>query len=924
MPFLRTCVSGLVFALFLWAGNLQAQIGNSRWLQGYQKTITGGTIRYHSPQPNVRNALLVRSLDERDFIEWKSAPIPLDINREYVTFIWIFGLDVDRDPHDYDLYINGQKWFSFSNPETSSLEEITVRGTKDSELRFRVTMIDRHNDVFGYASMRLPVASFPRGEALRLKVVGETAGSRVWYMTFQSSVHEGVRVIPQQALIRKGGRLWQPVYLDVTRLGSPLRAAISAEEIADVETILKFGFNRVVLHFPEIQSEQERTISLKTGLRSTFKKSFTQRPIREWFVYLVQHTHTDIGYTRPQTEILAEHIRFIDYALDYCDLTDDYPDAARFRWTCESSWAVREYLNSRPPAQIERFKQRVLEGRIEVTGMLFNMSEIADENLLCASLLPVRQFKGLEIPVTTAMQNDVNGIAWCLADFFPEVGIKYLNMGQHGHRARIPFDKPTAFWWESASGKRVLAFRADHYMTGNNWGIHTGKFPVIEREMMKYLEELDAMNYPYNRIAVQYSGFYTDNSPPSIVGNTFIKEWNKKYQWPKLRSATAREFFEYVEANYSEDLIAYRVAWPDWWSDGFGSCARETAAARTSQAELISNQGLLAMAKISGQHIPKSTLERARKIKDALLFWDEHTLGAAESISDPLAENSMVQWSEKSAYVWEAVKDTHLLQEAGMGLMQSLIPRSDVPTICVFNTLNWPRTGLAEVYIDHEIIPPGSVFRIVDDRAYEVATQKSQSRADGTYWNIWCEDIPPMGYKVFRIELRKGRAKSPTLKRIRNGIFENGFFRIKLDRSTGAISSLVDKDLHLEVVDSRAPWLLGQFIHETISNRSQLEQLRLHTYDRQTLDNIKIKNGVNGPIWSSLFIYGESVTAEAEKPVVCELRLFHTEKRIEFHFRIIKKEITKPEAIYVAFPFRMSDGKICYDVQGGLVYPGEN
>ncbi|MGB3863255.1 MAG: hypothetical protein WA915_14340 [Candidatus Aminicenantaceae bacterium] len=139
MVFLRACASGLIFILFLWAGDLQAQIVPRRWLQGYQKTITGGTIRYHSPQPDVRNALLVRSLDERDFIEWKSAPIPPDINREYVTFIWIFGMDVDLDSHKYDLYINEQKWSSFSNPRTSSIKEVTVKGPKNSELRFRVT-----------------------------------------------------------------------------------------------------------------------------------------------------------------------------------------------------------------------------------------------------------------------------------------------------------------------------------------------------------------------------------------------------------------------------------------------------------------------------------------------------------------------------------------------------------------------------------------------------------------------------------------------------------------------------------------------------------------------------------------------------------------------------------------------------------------
>jgi hypothetical protein len=511
-----------------------------------------------------------------------------------------------------------------------------------------------------------------------------------------------------------------------------------------------------------------------------------------------------------------------------------------------------------------------------------------------------------------------------LADFFHDAGIKYLNMGQHGHRARIPFEKPTAFWWESASGKKILAFRADHYMTGNNWGIHTGKFPVIERELMQYLEDLDEKKYPYDRIAVQYSGYHTDNSPPAIGVCNVIKEWNERFEWPKLRSATAREFFEYLENSHSESLEKYRVAWPDWWSDGFGSAARETAAARKTQAELLANQGLLSMARLLGGQIQTSTQKRLQKIYDALLFWDEHTLGAAESVSDPLVENTMVQWSEKAAYVWEAVKDSNLLQEAGMGLIQSSVPRSDVPTICVFNTLNWLRTGLVEVYIDHEIIPPGSAFRFVDDDGRRIAAQKSLSRADGTYWNLWCKDIPPMGYKVFRIELMEGTFEKPILTKLRSGIFENEFYRIKIDRATGAISSLVDKKLHLEMVDSRSSWLLGQFIHERISNRSQLEMFRLHTYDRLPLADVKVESGADGPIWSSVFVFGESATAEEGTQVICEIRLFHTEKRLELHYGITKRGITDPEAIYIAFPFRMLDGKTCYEIQGGLVYPGKN
>jgi len=130
----------------------------------------------------------------------------------------------------------------------------------------------------------------------------------------------------------------------------------------------------------------------------------------------VQHTHTDIGYTRPQTEILPEHLRYIDDALDYCDQTDDYPDNAKFRWTCEASWAVREYLKNRPKKQIDRLIKRINEGRIEVTGMIFNLSDIIDEAQLAAQLQPLNDFNSVGIHVKTLMQDDVNGIAWALID----------------------------------------------------------------------------------------------------------------------------------------------------------------------------------------------------------------------------------------------------------------------------------------------------------------------------------------------------------------------------------------------------------------------------------------------------------------------------------------------------------------------------
>lgn len=921
----RAVCIGLVLSLgIICSGCATESKQTEKWLQGYQTTITGGIIDYHSPQPDVTSALLVRSINSEDHIGWETEVIPKDYPHDIVTFIWIFGMDVDIHPHDYDLIINQRQWFRFSNPKTSKAKQWTLNGPHGSTLTFRVTKVDQHGDVFGYAALTLPMSAFSKGKALQMKVVGETAASRVWYMTFQSPVHTDWKVVPQSALLKSRNRLLRPVHIHYVHLGEPMPAQISVPGLPVKTTELEFGFNEIEMQLPDSPKIREQSVEIRVGTQKSVKKSFQLKPVRKWYVYLVQHTHTDIGYTRPQTEILADHIRFLDYALDLCDATDSFPDDARFRWTCESSWAVNEYLNTRPLIQVDRLKKRIQEGRIEVTGMIYNMSEIADENILAASLKPIQRIKAAGLPIYTAMQNDVNGIAWCLADFFPECGLKYLTMGQHGHRALIPFTKPTAFWWESPSGKRLLAFRADHYNTGNYWGIHTGQFGVTEKGLLQYLDGLAEKDYPYDRIAVQYAGYFTDNSPPAIVGCEFIKTWNQKYAWPKLRSATSREFLAHLEAEHGADLPVHRVAWPDWWSDGFGSAARETAAARKTQMLLLANQGLLTMSRLLGSDLPKSVFQQVAKIQNALLFWDEHTMGAAESVSDPLSQNSIVQWAEKAAYVWEAAKDTRLLQEAAMGLIEPYLSQHEVPVISVFNTLGWNRSGLIEVYVNHEILPPGKDFRLYDENGKDVSAQKSFSRADGTYWNFWLEDIPAFGFRTYRLEIQTTDRSPPKTWEPQENLMENEFYRLKFDLDTGAIISLVDKQSQKQLIDTECPWHLGQFIHETISNRSQLERFRLVSCSRQGVKKVIRNRGVNGPIWNSLFFSGETDTAVTGKPLEWEIRLYNTAKRLELHYSLVKKNITEPEAIYVAFPILSPGGHILYETIGGNVIPGEN
>lgn len=928
---MRSIITILLLQIFLF-NTSYAQNSKRNYFKGYKKATQGFPFIYHSPVPDVNESLIVRANKHFRAIEWETETIPANFRKKTASFIWAYAFDTNIKNNSFDLYVNGEKYFTLSNPADNQIKEWTVTGKDGASLTFNVTMTDKYKDQMGFVVLTLPKSALHPGKPVVLKMDGEdTEESQTWYMTFKAEIAQNVEIQQEKVVMKENGREYHIARFDFTHLGEKADCSIKVGK-SKLKTTLLPGYNTVEFKLPKEATNQTYIAKIKIANKRAIQKVFTIQPVKEWTVYLVQHTHTDIGYTRPQTEILPEHLRYIDYALDFCDMTDDFPDDAKFRWTCEASWAVREYLKSRPQQQIDRLKQRVKEGRIEITGMFFNFSDIIDEPGLAAQTRTLTALKEKGFEVQSVMQNDVNGIGWCLAEYFEDIGIKYLTMGQHGHRARIPFDKPTAFWWESPSGKRLLAYRSEHYMHANTLGLISNDMKTFKSNLSNYLNGLEMKSYPFDGVSIQFSGYITDNSPPSTIACKMVKDWNEKYVWPKLRLATSSEFMEYIESNHGDDVAVQRVSWPDWWTDGAGSAMLETKATRTIQSEMIATTGLASMAQLLNASLPDDLATDVTNVQDALLFYDEHTYGADESISDPLSENAMTQWNEKASYAWDAVKRSALLREKVMGFVQPFIQKTDVPSIAVFNTLNWKRSGLVEVYIDHEILPSDKAFKIIDDQGNIIPAQPLQSRSDGTYWGLWVEEIPSMGYRLFRIEV-EDKTRKPAKESSFTGILENDFYKIQVDQKTGGISSWFDKELKQELLDITGTYSLGQFIYETLDNRHQMERFTFNKQDtvyvplagnRYNLKNVKIVGYQEGPIWKSLQIKGELPEAAEAQGISLEIRLFHKDKRMELLFDIRKSRSFSPESIYVAFPFEVENGKLGFEAQGGVVYPGEN
>ena len=917
------------------------------FISGFEKKIAGNEIQYTSGVEGVSNAIITRANTGKQPITWETAMVDTGQGVKKVTFVHYIGYDSRRPGAIFNFYVNDEKLGEIKLPK-NEMDEWSLEFDNGSALHFKRHFIDGNSDNFGFLYYTVPAKLIDKGKPLKLEISGANEKSLTWLMVFKKDMTESLKVIAMPSIIVKDGKRFQTLLAEINFLNKPEKATLLVDGQLFKEVELRTGLQSIEILYPELSKLKSIKVQLK-GDNIDLAYPLEVVPIRKWSVNFVQHSHTDIGYTRSQMEILAEHLRYIDYALDYCDMTDDFPEESKFRWTCEASWAVDEYLNSRSEQQINRLKQRIKEGRIEVTGMYFNFSELPDEQSLVASLAPLKSITEKGIPVTSAMQNDVNGIGWCMNDYFNSIDVKYLNMGTHGHKALISFDTPLAFWWISPSGKRMLAFRAEHYMIGNTaFGVHLDNFEYFERTMLRYLNKLRDKGYPYDKVAIQHSGFLTDNSPPSLMASDMIKKWNDKYEWPKIKTAVVSEFFEEIENEHGDELQEIQAHWPDWWTDGIATGAREVAATRKAHVDLIAGQGGLAMAKLLGAKMPKGIEGRIFETNKALLFYGEHTFGSAESISNPYSETSMEQREIKESYAWEATRRAKMIDEEALGLLNDYISKGPKPSMIVYNTLNWEREGLVTLYIDHQQIPADKKMRLLDEEGNIYPGQIAKPWYGGSYWSVWVEKIPAFGFKKFDIDIYEAdhehqrlhagqteHSHEKDLNFTENGNLiqlDNSWYSISLDKKKGVISQIYDKDLRQTLIDEDADYQLGEFILEKLGGREQLQSTMLPNgsrygpltdYEREPLDSVWLSEIRAGEIWNTISFKGTTNTAyEGDDAFSFDVRVFNTTKRIDFGYQIKKKPIVDPESFYIAFPFEMKGGKIHLEVAGGTMEAG--
>ena len=796
----------------------------------------------------------------------------------------------------------------------------------------------------------------------------------------EGKLHIGA-IKPTVFLKRSEGGLEQGVDLELANRGHAVQAEAIVrfgplETRADLGIVPPGACERRV-YVPDVCEPIQAEWELLAQGQVADRKTVAWTPQRRWEVHLIQYAHHDLGYTDLPSNVLAEYDGFMDQVLAFCMETEDWPEEdARFRYECEQAWSVVHYVENRPRDVVERLVHYLKKGQIEVTALFGNQTlELCGHEELVRLLYPSFRLKHqYGIDISSAEHNDIPGFPWGLASVLAGAGIRYFSPGVPlwyfgrgeaqvhplwNTEAALTLEMPAACWWEGPDGARVLLWSDVHGV--KEWQPYTLEQAVSELPQMLY--DLEASEYPYDMVSYTLRGGHRDNAPPTMRYATMVREWNRRWAYPRLINTTRAPFLRAFEARWGHTLKTLRGDVPGTDYPVAATCTpKETAIDRNTHDWLLNAEKLATLASsVADYEYPKPVLDQA--YRDTFAY-DLHCWGLSH-IGGPAHDG---HWSEKGNSCYRAAALAHdvVLKASNKIVDEIAIPEErEAYYFAVFNPLSHERTDIVRVpmrtwgacgspmhwiepsqenewprlvsgrAIGRRIVdPPLSLlersFELVDASTGERVPYQVSTLTDPQAARRWApervalgkvdprhlseivfvaEGLPSVGYKAYKVVLSgEGRenpvsggegAKAPR-------VVENRYYKLELDLNSGAVVSLLDKELGRELVDAKAAHGFGQMIIRS-SETAEEETIRIQ----------EVSVGEAGPICTTIRLKGETSCCPR---VTAEITLYHGVKRIDFRVRALRDSTPMLE-IYMAFPFEMENPSFRFEATGSVIEP---
>lgn len=696
---------------------------------------------------------------------------------------------------------------------------------------------------------------------------------------------------------------------------------------------------------------------------------------RKWRIFAIHHSHTDIGYTQRQEKIEQFHIGYIRQAIAIAEAAESgkRPDWQGFKWTCETFWAVERFLEEASSDERERFAALLRRGDLELSGNYLNMTELVDYDLLSKKLKAANAYAStIGVQVDSAMTADINGYSWGYSQALFDAGINNLLSCVHNHHGMFPVGrKLTPFYWETPKGDKVLVWNGEHYMMGNDLGLSPGAvlsytiqdelngvgivkehLKLAETRIERYLQQLEAEDYPYDFVLVNVMGLVNDNAPPNGTVAAFIQQWNERHgDSVEIEMTTLSNFFRHLREQ-SEEIPTYRGDWPDWWSDGTASTPMHTQVFRDAQRTLKTIQSLEA-----------DTPTTSAKLADAeyqLMMYAEHTWGYHSSINEPWHPFVQALAVRKEAYAANASRSVYELLDQILKRHGEATLAADIPyRYKVINPYGDKVSTIVHLYLDGfgpalpTLFPNG--LEIYEEATLQTVPHQMESVSRGNQITIFAE-LEAKEERYYRIR-PKSVARAVTTNSTKlsglNNIYdlqnlypvigveeravrigpnhiESPYVRVEWVPGRGIVS-WIDKNTGHELIRADAAHEAFTPVYEITKAESEHKMAEVRSWMGRNRKGPDVQRDAGR-------LTGVRTITEGDLYAVVELRFevagmshyslylkaYRDLPRVDVAVRLHKDSVWDPENIYISLPFAplAEDSQLWLDKAGAPVRPG--
>jgi alpha-mannosidase len=674
----------------------------------------------------------------------------------------------------------------------------------------------------------------------------------------------------------------------------------------------EFGEQRISFAVPEWSGTVSGKFSVSGESKRTIPISLTAQ--RKWTLFVVPHTHLDVGFTDYQGKVAEVQPRVLNQA---ADLIHQHPD---FRFSMDGSWNLEQLLDTRPEAKRAEILELIRTGKMAMPVQYCNLlTAYASLETLYRSLYESKEFaRRANLPFEYANITDVPTYSGSYPSILASSGVKYWVAASNNDRAPIFFydhwNEKSPFWWEGPDGKKVLFWYSRHYEQVQTLFGLPPNLDAVRESLPIYVQAYDKAAYKPDAALIYGTQVENTDLFPSTA--TFADDWNKLYVFPKLKYATFPDFFRYIEEHYATDIPTFKGDGGGYWEDGIGSDAYFEGEDRENQNRALSAEILSTLT----HSIDTNLNPPAGLFKDIwrnIILFAEHTWLSYNSVSQPDHDESVKQLRVKDDRADRAALE---IEDVMNRSMSQLADQIHIPanTLVVFNSLNWRR----DVVVETDLFEHPQLVDLATHQ--EIPLQVLYEKEKFLHVRFLAKDLPAVGYKCFSISY--GKQGSPENQRSMQQTVENPFYRIKVDEGRGALTSIYDKQLQRDIVDANSPYKFGEYLYVTGGDgNTQM----INPFPALPPGELKVHTASQGRFLGvEQMPWGQSIRMSSSNintpRIDTEILLFNDQKKIEFRYRVHKEYTNDKEGVYFAFPVAVSNPDFSFATQQAWVDPAHD